>query len=124
MRLGIMDALSELAFEVTDALGNRSVELRLESGQVRVAVTSPRALGEAPASAAAGADVSSETARITLRLPETLKSGAEAEAARSGVSLNAWLIRAVEDSLCGGQRPRAGRGSDPSGHRLRGWVQA
>ena len=39
LRLGIMDALSELAFEVTDSLGDRVVELRLQSGQVRVVVT-------------------------------------------------------------------------------------
>ena len=34
-RLAIMDALSDLAMEVTDALGDRTVDLRLEPGQVR-----------------------------------------------------------------------------------------
>ncbi len=38
-RLAIMNALSELALEVTGALDDRVVELRLEPGEVRVVVS-------------------------------------------------------------------------------------
>jgi hypothetical protein len=39
------------------------------------------------------------TARISLRLPDGLKSRAEAAAAASGSSLNTWLVRAVTAAL-------------------------
>jgi len=38
-------------------------------------------------------------ARVTLRLPESLKNRAEQGAARAGLSLNAWLVRAVARSV-------------------------
>lgn len=38
---------------------------------------------------------SGETARINLRLPESLKSRAEEAAAAAGLSVNAWLVRTV-----------------------------
>jgi hypothetical protein len=37
--------------------------------------------------------------RISLRLPEALKSRAAAAAASSGMSLNTWLVRAVGAAL-------------------------
>ena len=39
------------------------------------------------------------TARTTLRLPDHLKSQAEVAAAREGVSVNTWLVRAVAAAL-------------------------
>jgi hypothetical protein len=38
-------------------------------------------------------------ARITLRLPESLKEQAERSAAEEGLSVNAWLVRAVAAAL-------------------------
>ena len=38
-------------------------------------------------------------ARITLRLPETLKASVEAAAAREGISVNAWLVQALARSI-------------------------
>jgi hypothetical protein len=116
-RLAIMDALSELALEVGEALGDRTVELRLEAGQIRVAVSPSRVEDEAPAPTL-DADAHGEPSRITLRLPEALKSQAEQAAALEGVSLNTWLTRAVQGRLRGDDhRPGA------SGNRVRGWVQ-
>ena len=45
---------------------------------------------------------------MTLRLPDGLKARAEAAAARDGLSLNAWLVRAAGRAL-----------DDPSGASLR-----
>jgi len=56
-----------------------------------------------------------DAARITLRLPESLKAGAESAAARQRLSMNAWLIRAVKRSL--DDRPVRGR-------RVRGFAQS
>ena len=39
------------------------------------------------------------TARISLRLPDGLKTRAETAAAASGASLNTWLVRAVTAAL-------------------------
>lgn len=38
-------------------------------------------------------------ARITLRLPESLKSRIDAAAAANGVSVNTWLVRALGRAL-------------------------
>jgi hypothetical protein len=121
-RLALMEALSELALEVTETLGDRVVELRLETGQVRVAVTSAPSPDEAFFAAEGEAGAPS---RFTLRLPEGLKAQAEGAAAAGGVSLNTWLIRAIQEALRGdlGQRA-AGRRSDSTAQRLRGWVQS
>jgi len=122
LRLAIMDALAELAAEVGEALGDRTVELRLEAGEVRVAVTPVPALeGELPHETG---DLHDEIARITLRLPESLKVQAEAAAARGRVSLNTWLTQAARASLGAAGSPAAGRADEPAGRRLRGFVQA
>jgi hypothetical protein len=49
------------------------------------------------------------SARITLRLPEGLKAGIEAAATREGVSVNAWLVRALSREVSAPVRgPRVG----------------
>jgi hypothetical protein len=67
-------------------------------------------------------DDASETgmARVTLRLPESLKARVEAAADRSGVSTNTWLVRALTTAVSGGGR---GQGRGPAGHTLQGWVR-
>jgi hypothetical protein len=122
MRLALMEALAELATEVGEVLGDRTVELRLDAGEVRVAVaSSPTLEVEAPQEAH---ELEGEIARITLRLPESLKIQAEAAAARDGVSLNTWLTQAARASLGGARIATARRAGEPASHRLRGFVQA
>jgi predicted HicB family RNase H-like nuclease len=36
------------------------------------------------------------TVRLTLRMPEGLKERAEEQAGREGLSVNAWMVRAVQ----------------------------
>jgi hypothetical protein len=120
-RLSIMNALADLALEVTDVLGDRTVELRLEGGDVNVAVSTPAVEDEAPESPPPLAP-GGESARITLRLPEELKDQAERAATAGAVSLNTWLTRAVQSALQAG--PAASpRRQNERGHRVRGWVQ-
>ena len=56
------------------------------------------------------------TARVTLRLPDPLKAQAEQQAAREGLSVNAWLVRLVATALRAGPRPAP---RSPHPHRPR-----
>jgi HicB-like protein involved in pilus formation len=104
MRLALLDALSEAAMELSSQLAAGRIEVRLAGREVELTY-----VADAPAPPAAEEDSS---ARITLRLPERLKADAEAAAARDGVSMNAWLVRAVTAAV--GQRR--------VGNRLRGYA--
>lgn len=146
-RLALMNALSDLAAEVTTHLDGAVVDVRLDGRDVRVAV-SGSVTGEAPGGSderppppppGDGGDVS----RITLRLLDQIKSQAEEAASLQGVSLNTWLSQAVQGALRGhGPRgpwdgPRSGArrgrwgppgdrarwGGEESASRIHGWVQ-
>jgi hypothetical protein len=120
IRLGMINALAELAAEITDELGDRVVELRLERGEPRVSVTPATGPADAGDYEEEPDEAGAELSRVTLRLPESLKSEAERAAAAQGISLNTWVTRAVKGSLRGSSaRPSPARGT-----RLRGWVQA
>jgi hypothetical protein len=99
LRLCLLDALSALAAEVT-ASGDVEVELRVHGRDPQVVVSPPAADADDDADRGqerTGAE--DGTARLTLRLPESLKAHAELEAAREGLSVNAWLVRAVGNAL-------------------------
>jgi hypothetical protein len=106
-------------------LAPASVELRLRAGEPEF-VASPAAAAAVPeATAFPVAPPEGEegaTARINLRLPESLKAGAEQAAGRERLSVNAWLVRAVASALADGERasrPRGGR----IGQSYTGWVR-
>ncbi|QGK70930.1 toxin-antitoxin system HicB family antitoxin [Allosaccharopolyspora coralli] len=135
-RLAIMNALSDLAAEVTTQLDGQVVDVRLDGRDVDVVVTGsgrdqtePAGTTPPPPPAGDAGDVS----RITLRLLEQIKSQAEQAASTQGVSLNTWLAQAVQGALhsgvargtwpqqSGGARP--GRwGSEGPGSHVHGWV--
>ena len=133
-RLAMMNALADLAAEVTAALGDRVVEVRLDGRDVRVAVTGEPATEPEPEPEPAGpfrgfggADTG-DISRITLRLVEQIKGQAEQAAADKGMSLNSWVAQAVQGALAGGGPHRKGRRhegwrGDRDGRRLRGWVE-
>ena len=63
---------------------------------------------EEPTAATPGTD-DAFTARITLRLPESLKVQIDVAASREGVSTNSWIVRALARGLesrpvCSGRR--------------------
>ena len=57
------------------------------------------------------------SARITLRLPESLKAAVEKAADREGVSTNTWLVRAIA-------RATESRPTHVHGKRLTGYAQS
>ncbi|GEL23984.1 hypothetical protein PSU4_29380 [Pseudonocardia sulfidoxydans NBRC 16205] len=124
-RLAVMNALSDLAAEVTASLGDRVVEVRLDGRDVRVVVTGdehdhahdPDPEPAPPPPPPPGADAG-DISRITLRLVEQIKGQAEQAAAAQGVSLNSWVAQAVQGALSG--RNDWGRGNWERGNWDRG----
>jgi hypothetical protein len=91
-----------LARRFQEALAAAAVELsaQLEDGhvQVRLSGADPELVFVPDEERPAGAGDEALTARITLRLPESLKSRIEAAATRAGVSVNAWLVFTLQGS--------------------------
>jgi hypothetical protein len=115
VRLAVTDALSAMAAEVTAAWDGGVVDIRLRGRDPEVVVVpAPEPEPEQRAEdRAAETDVEDDgsVARISLRLPESVKARAEAAAAAAGISLNAWLVRAVTAGLRETtDPPRPGRG--------------
>jgi len=116
LRLSLVDALSAMAAEVT-ASGDVEVEIRMHGREPQVVVTS------APVDVAAEAietDDDRGTARLTVRLPESLKERAEDQAARDGLSVNAWMVRAVHGAL----QPSSAHGHGRSPRRTTGFARS
>jgi hypothetical protein len=148
-RLALLDALAEAAAEITRDLAPGSVDLRLRNREPSFVVTPPPVdpWTDEPAAPAPpgppppgpppapppgpppgpppaptlGEDEA--TVRISLRLPEHLKNRVEQAAARAGVSINTWLIRAAA-AAADGDTGRPATGSATSGgQRYTGWVR-
>ncbi|MFD7586602.1 YlcI/YnfO family protein [Kitasatospora sp. NPDC059811] len=151
VRLTLLNALSAAMGEVTRELAPGSVDVRLRGLDPEFVVTVP------PGTDAFHGDVSpvvppmapmvasvvpvappvvpesdeTGTARINLRLPAHLKARAEEAAGQEGLSLNAWLVRAVAGALEAGEpaaRPAATPAPQPTvrprrgGQGFTGWV--
>jgi uncharacterized protein (DUF1778 family) len=84
-----LEALSEAALELSAQLERGRVEVRITAGEPEL-VYVPE-----PAPELVDAGEGAFDARITLRLPESLKSRVEAAAAAGGVSVNTWLVQAL-----------------------------
>ena len=112
VRLVVIDALSAMAAEVTAAWDGGLVDIRLRGRDPEIVVVpAPPAADTATPDEAPAADDDGSTARISLRLPESLKTRAEDAAAAAGTSLNTWLVRAVATGLrASTPPPHAGRG--------------
>src|SRR4051812_31584070 len=130
LRLALLSALSTAAEEITSQLAPGSVDVRLRGGDLGFVVTAPPAPEQhpEPESAAPPAPATDAeegaTARITLRLPEQLKTRIEDAAGREGLSVNPWLVRAVSRGLDVAAGSSAGdrRRNRWSGQQYSGWV--
>jgi hypothetical protein len=103
VRLCLLEALSDAAAEITTRLAHGEVELRLRGREAEFVVTESEPVPPPrPTPAAPPPDESGDITRITLRLPESLKEAVESAAATEGISVNAWLVRAIAQILAGG----------------------
>jgi hypothetical protein len=118
MRLVILDILTDTANDLTAALDGPSVEVRMRGREPELVVSGP---APEPVPAAVPAD-DEGTARLTLRLPETLKGRAEQAAAAEGISVNNWLVRAVHRALEPG--PTFPNFGGPGPRRITGFGRA
>ncbi len=136
VRLTLMDALSQAASEITNELQGTSVELRLKGREpifvVVGAATEAPGAPEEPAESSEDFEFEDDeaVARITLRLPESLKTRAEEMAARRGQSLNTWLVNATRSAAnlsinisSQGFGPGAPGRNRSSNKRIQGWVR-
>ncbi len=130
-RLVMLNVLSAAMDEITRELAPGSVDVRLRGLDPDFVVTLPPAEADAsvvpaaplePFRAPADGDEGG-TARINLRLPAHLKARAEEAATREGVSVNAWLVRAVSAAVDGGTRPRPQGKAQNVGQSFTGWVR-
>ena len=110
LRLKLFDLLSQAALEVSARLPSGHVEVRLAGQEPELVFVDESGEG----AAAAGEEL---TARISLRLPESLKAAVERAAAAEGVSTNTWLVRAIA-------RQTESRPARFAGKRLTGYAQS
>ncbi|MET8310999.1 MULTISPECIES: hypothetical protein [unclassified Micromonospora] len=134
-RLTLLEALSDAADEITRELAPGSVHVRLRGREPDFVVTpaSPPVDGageqtRAPAQPAPVLTPEGDdggTSRINLRLPDHLKASVEEAAGRAGLSVNAWLVRAVAGAIGAGDPDRRPtRRTEPrSGQHFTGWAR-
>jgi hypothetical protein len=124
-RLVLLEVLSQAADEITGDLAPGRVEVVLRSGEPEFVVTPPPSDSDyqrvATVDTRAEIDESGDTstARLNLRLPESLKQRIEQAAGTEGLSLNAWLVRAASAAL---DTP-APRRTPTGGDRYTGWIR-
>jgi hypothetical protein len=125
-RLALLEALSDAAAEITTRLDDATVEVRLRGREADLVVTHTSYEPASAAPAAAPVPDSGDLTRLTLRMPESLKTHVEQTAAAEGISVNAWLVRAVTGAVNqpagapSAPLPPAGRGTK----RITGFAQA
>lgn len=117
-RLALISALSDAAAQISAEIAPSSVELRISGvdPDLVVAVAAPTAeptlllpTSDEPSREPTDAeelpvtDEDEPVARISLRLPASVKARVDEQADADKISTNAWLLRAVMDAL--GQRP-------------------
>lgn len=107
----LQEALAEAALELTAQLESGRIEVRVAGGDPELVYVREEEASPEPADEAF-------TARITLRLPERLKVRIEAAASTDGVSVNTWLVQALQRA----SEPRRPAGG--SRNRLTGYGRS
>jgi hypothetical protein len=143
-RLVLMEVVSQAAAEITAELPAGGVDVRLNGRELDFVVHSPAPMGPPappPPPSPPGAEGEDEQegslARITLRIPESVKAKAEEKAAQAGQSLNTWLVNVVRAatsdsainidldlsslSFLENFDPFRGKGK-PGNRRMTGWI--
>ena len=105
LRTRLLEALVEIADELKEQIPGAHLEARVQGDDIElVYVEDDSVIRENP---------SDLNARITLRLPEDLKSRIESAATMEGISLNSWLLKTSDRnsfSVALGKRQLKGKG--------------
>jgi hypothetical protein len=130
VRLTLLEVLSAAAAEITTHFDDAVIEVRLTGSDADFVVTEtpdepamppmPPIPPVPPVPPVPG--VPDDVARVTLRLSEPLKARVEAAASAAGISVNAWLTRAINQAL---DTPpgRSGRSRPGIGQRYTGYAR-
>jgi uncharacterized protein (DUF1778 family) len=132
-RLALLEALSAAADEITRDLAPGSVDVRLRGRDPSFVVTPPPATSsyESRAETKIAPPLPPEsddggTSRVSLRVPDHLKPRIDEAASKEGLSVNAWLVRAVSAALEPARRTSRDDGmreETHSGRSYSGWVR-
>jgi hypothetical protein len=135
VRLALQEALAVAAAEITVELAPGSVDLRVRGRDLAFVVTPPPVdapMTDADEREADGAQIADaspveddgETARINVRMPESLKARVEQAAAAQRLSVNAWLVRAAGAAVERNETaPRPDRRGARGTQRYTGWAK-
>jgi|SRR5579862_3330424 len=109
----VQDILAEATLELNSQLAEGHVEVRIAGHDLELVVvredgSSPEAADEA------------FSARISLRLPESLKQRIESSASRESTSVNTWLVQALQRAV----ESRHQSSSSRSRNRLTGYGRS
>jgi hypothetical protein len=136
-RLALMEALSHAAAEITAELPTGTVDVRLNGRELDFVVTAAMTAPPEPPAPPLAPEPEDDgnLARITLRIPESVKARAEEFASRDNQSLNTWLValirRATRDDAINIDIDLSSipfLGGDPFGpgkrgnRRMTGWI--
>lgn len=109
-RLRLLDLLSEVTLEISGQLPAGHLEVRLVGQEPSLVYVEERQQEDF------GATDDGMAARISLRLPDTLKTAIDDAAAKEGISANAWLVRELKRAVHRGSHPKVG-------NRLTGFAE-
>ena len=116
LQLRLLDVLGEGALELTEQLSVGHAEVRVAGRDASLVYVGPP---EPPAPPSPPEDERG-TVRLTLRMPDGLKTAVEEAAEANGVSVNAWLVQAAQAAL--------GRANDArrrtSSNRISGYARS
>jgi hypothetical protein len=126
VRLILLDVLSAAAADITARLRDTVVEVRLADGEPTFVVMTapPETEYEEQARPAAAGGEQEPGARLTLRLPDSLKTRIEVAAAQNGVSVNTWLVRAASRAVEEPTRGSQAAGRWGKGQRITGYARS
>lgn len=132
LRLAMTQLLSDAAAEASSRLSGDVVTVRMDGREptlqvapaLRAEPTEPTlVLPPAAPGEQDGEETADEagTARVTVRLPDSLKRRAETLAGTAGQSLNTWIVQAIRAATEPTPSPPATR-THRSTNRLTGWA--
>lgn len=106
-QLMLVSALSDLAREASEELGDRTLHVRFDGTDVKVEATRRQPEPDSASSKSSDTtdpyrtfeDMTGDISRVTLRLVDQIKSRAEEAAVQDGMSLNSWVSQAVQGAL-------------------------
>jgi len=121
VRLAILAAVSAAADEITAALldvpGAPAVAVRTDGQDLHVEVRTEAADPDPGGPLTAPGEDAEHSARISLRLPDALKTLIEQSARAESISVNTWFLRAAGRALSGPEGARR-----VTAGRITGWV--